>query len=94
MASYIPVFYYLGLINAIAFIAYGIDKHKAKRHKWRISESTLLLTAALGGSIGAWAGMKTWRHKTMHKKFKYGIPAIITLQIGLTLWWLAHDKGF
>ena len=73
--------YYLLGINAVAFIMYGIDKYKAKKAKWRISEATLLLLAVLGGSIGAWMGMKVWHHKTMHKKFKYGIPAILLIQI-------------
>ena len=75
--------YYLLAINAIAFIVYGIDKYKAKKAKWRIPEATLLLLAVLGGSIGAWMGMKVWHHKTMHKKFKYGIPAILLIQIAL-----------
>ena len=75
--------YYLLAINAVAFIVYGIDKYKAKKAKWRISEATLLLLAVLGGSIGAWMGMKVWHHKTMHKKFKYGIPAILLIQIAL-----------
>ena len=75
--------YYLIAINAVAFIMYGIDKYKAKKAKWRISEATLLLLAVLGGSIGAWMGMKVWHHKTMHKKFKYGIPTILLIQIAL-----------
>ena len=75
--------YYLLAINAVAFIMYGIDKYKAKKAKWRIPEATLLLLAVLGGSIGAWMGMKVWHHKTMHKKFKYGIPAILLIQIAL-----------
>ncbi len=75
--------YYFLAINAVAFIVYGIDKYKAKKAKWRISEATLLLLAVLGGSIGAWIGMKVWHHKTMHKKFKYGIPAILLMQIAL-----------
>lgn len=75
--------YYLLAINAVAFIVYGIDKYKAKKAKWRISEATLLLLAVLGGSLGAWMGMKVWHHKTMHKKFKYGIPAILLIQIAL-----------
>ena len=75
--------YYLLAINAVAFIVYGIDKYKAKKAKWRIPETTLLLLAVLGGSIGAWMGMKVWHHKTMHKKFKYGIPAILLIQIAL-----------
>ena len=75
--------YYLLAINAVAFIVYGIDKYKAKKAKWRISEATLLLLAVVGGSIGAWMGMKVWHHKTMHEKFKYGIPAILLIQIAL-----------
>ena len=75
--------YYLLGINAVTFIVYGIDKYKAKKAKWRISEATLLLLAVLGGSIGAWMGMKVWHHKTMHKNFKYGIPAILLKQIAL-----------
>ena len=75
--------YYLLAINAVAFIMYGIDKYKAKKAKWRIPEATLLLLAVLGGSIGAWMGMKVWHHKTMHKKCKYGIPAILLIQIAL-----------
>lgn len=74
---------YLLAINAVTFIVYNIDKYKAKKAKWRISEATLLLLAVLGGSIGAWIGMKVWHHKTMHKKFKYGIPAILLIQIAL-----------
>ena len=70
--------YYLFAINIVSFFLYGIDKYKAKKNQWRISEATLLTMAAIGGSIGAWAGMRLWHHKTMHKKFKYGIPVIIT----------------
>jgi uncharacterized membrane protein YsdA (DUF1294 family) len=68
-------------LNVITFFVYGIDKWKAKKGKWRISEATLLILAAVGGSIGAWCGVKVWHHKTLHKKFRYGIPAIIILQI-------------
>lgn len=75
--------YYLFAINAITFVVYGIDKYKAKKTKWRISEATLLLLAVLGGSIGAWMGMRVWHHKTMHRKFKYGIPALLLMQIAL-----------
>ena len=84
--------YYLFAVNILAFVLYGIDKYKAKRNKWRISEAALLTVAVIGGSIGAWAGMRLWHHKTMHKKFKFGIPAIIILQVALmvyihkTLW--------
>ena len=50
--------YYLLAINTVTFIMYGIDKYKAKKAKWCIPEATLLLLAVLGGSIGAWMGMK------------------------------------
>lgn len=63
---------YLLLANVVTFIAYGIDKYKAKKGKWRISEATLLVMAFVGGSIGAWLGMKAFHHKTMHKKFYIG----------------------
>lgn len=75
------VLIYLVAINIVTFFVYGIDKWKAKRSKWRIEESTLLWWAAAGGSIGALFGMKAWHHKTMHKKFKYGVPAILMAQI-------------
>lgn len=74
---------YLVLVNAATFLVYGIDKLKAKRGKWRIPESTLLLLAAIGGSLGAWLGMKVWHHKTMHKKFQYGVPLLLFLQLAL-----------
>lgn len=80
------VLIYLAAINVVTFFMYGIDKWKAKRSKWRISESALLWMAVIGGSIGAWIGIKIWHHKTMHKKFKYGVPAIIILQIAATIY--------
>ena len=74
---------YLVLINVITFIGYGIDKLKDKKGRWRIPESTLLLLAIIGGSIGAWYGVKVWHHKTLHKKFTYGIPLILAVQLVL-----------
>ncbi len=59
--------YYLIVINVVTFLVYGVDKLKAKQGSWRISEATLLILAAIGGSIGALLGMKVWHHKTMHK---------------------------
>ena len=76
---------YFVTINVATFLVYGVDKWKAKRSKWRITEAALLLLAVLGGSIGAWLGMKVWHHKTMHKKFKYGIPLIIIVQVAVVL---------
>lgn len=72
---------YISVVNVITFIIYGIDKLKAKEHWWRISEFTLLLLAIVGGSVGAWFGMKFFHHKTLHKKFKYGVPVIFFLQV-------------
>ena len=73
-------------LNLLTFIIYGIDKRKAKKAKWRIPESTLILLALLGGSIGAWLGIKAWRHKTQHAKFYIGIPLIISGQIILLIY--------
>lgn len=75
------VLIYLATINGLTFFLYGIDKWKAKHAKWRVSEATLIWLSVFGGSMGAWLGMKTWHHKTQHKKFKYGTPLILLLQI-------------
>lgn len=77
---------YLVIINVITFLLYGTDKWKAKRSRWRIPESALLGMAAVGGSVGAWLGMRVWHHKTQHKKFRYGVPAILVAQIVLLAW--------
>ena len=79
---------YLALVNAVAFLLMLVDKIKAKKNLWRIKESTLILSAVLGGSIGALAGMYTFRHKTLHRKFTIGIPAILILQIAAVLYFL------
>ncbi len=85
------VLQYLAIINVATFFTYGLDKWKAKRSKWRIREAALLTLAVLGGSIGAWLGMKVWHHKTQHKKFKYGIPAIIIMQ-AIIIWYFFFRK--
>ena len=82
------VLIYLVVINVVTFFMYGIDKWKAKNSKWRIRETALLGLAVLGGSIGAWLGMKVWHHKTQHKKFKYGVPAIIIVQLALIVYFI------
>ncbi len=105
---------YLAFINVVTFFMYGIDKwrstsgrllptgrKKAKNSKWRIRETALLGLAVLGGSIGAWLGMKVWHHKTQHKggnrdidnivggyQFKYGVPAIIIVQLALIVYFI------
>jgi len=77
---------WLVIINLVTFFAFGVDKWKAKRKEKndavrRIPEKTLLLLSALGGSVGALLGMKVWRHKTLHKAFRIGVPVILALQI-------------
>ena len=86
---------YLAAMNVVAFFLYGIDKWKAKRSKWRVSEATLIWLAVLGGSVGAWLGMKAWHHKTQHAKFKYGLPLILLMQLAVAIgiWYLVnHDS--
>ena len=80
------VLIYLAVINVVTFFMFGIDKWKAKKSKWRVRETALLGLAVLGGSIGAWLGMKVWHHKTLHIKFKYGIPVIIIIQLVLSVY--------
>ena len=75
------VFIYLVIINLIAFLLMAMDKSRARKHQWRIPEKTLFLSAILGGSIGAIAGMYTFHHKTRHWYFVIGMPAILVAQI-------------
>ena len=77
---------YLLIVNATAFLLMLVDKIKAKKNRWRIKESTLMLWAAIGGSIGALAGMYTFRHKTLHRKFTIGIPLILAAQIAAVVY--------
>lgn len=77
--------YYLIFINIITFLAYGIDKLKAMKHKWRISEKVLIGLAAIGGFVGAFAGMQIFRHKTKHLKFVIGVPVIAIVWITVVI---------
>ena len=77
---------YLIIINAAAFVLMLADKINAKRGAWRVPEATLMTVAAIGGSVGALAGMYTFRHKTKHIKFTLGIPLILAVQVGLAIW--------
>ena len=72
---------YFFTINALGFLLMLVDKHKARKNRWRIPEATLMGIAALGGSIGSLIGMYTVRHKTKHLKFAIGIPLILILQL-------------
>lgn len=86
---------YLLLINLVTFIVYGVDKLKAKRDWWRIPEKTLLLFAIFGGSVGALLGMNVFHHKTLHNRFRYGIPVILIIQVllfvGVKIWLTVHS---
>lgn len=81
---------YIVFINLVSFMMFGIDKYKARRGQWRISEATLLAVAAIGGSIGAWMGMKVWHHKTLHSKFRYGVPIVLLAHIALMAYFCGH----
>ena len=76
-------FVYLVIVNIVGFVMMGIDKKKAIRGAWRIPEASLFLVALIGGSIGSILGMQTFRHKTKHWYFKYGMPAILILQVAV-----------
>lgn len=77
---------YVLLINVIAFLMYGVDKSKARRHAWRIPEKVLLGVAVIGGSVGALLGMSVFHHKTRKPKFYIGVPLIMILEFGLAAW--------
>ena len=90
------ILYYICAINLITFLLYGIDKIKSRRGAWRIPEAKLLLLAAIGGSVGAIIGMHLFHHKTLHKKFTLGIPAILVGQLALLallIYWNARYLG-
>lgn len=76
---------YMILINGAAFVLCGIDKRRAVKHKWRISEATLLTVSAAGGAVGMLVAMKLFRHKTKHKKFTITVPLFIILHIAVIL---------
>ena len=86
MKLYEIVLYYLLTINIFTMYTFFLDKSKAKNHKWRIKERTLFLLSIMGESLGALLGMKLFKHKTKHWYFKYGIPAILVIQIALMIY--------
>lgn len=76
---------YLIIMNVLGFALMGIDKHKAIHRQYRIPEKTLFLSSILGGSVGTWAGMYVFRHKTKHWYFVVGMPFILFMQVGAVL---------
>ena len=85
--------YYICPVNVFAFAMFGYDKWCAMNGKYRIPESVLLSLAVIGGSVGAWCGMKVWHHKTLHRKFRYGLPLMILLQIIGILYLFLMNSG-
>ena len=78
---------YLFLINALALTLMLLDKHFARTHHWRIPERTLLLAAAMGGSLGALIGMYAFHHKTKHPKFYIALPILLGIHLLILAWW-------
>jgi uncharacterized membrane protein YsdA (DUF1294 family) len=74
---------YLIAVNIVAFVIMGVDKYKAQRHKWRISELSIFAIGIIGGGAGIFLGMSTFHHKTKHLKFTLGIPVVLILNIAM-----------
>lgn len=85
---------YFIIVNMIGFALMGIDKWKARKGAFRIPESTLFVIAIIGGSIGSIAGMYTFRHKTRHWYFVYGMPAILLLQLAFIFFLMRSPLTF
>ena len=79
---------YILFMNLFSFLLFGIDKRRAKKNAWRISEQALLMSAFLSGAFGAYAGMKVFRHKTRHRLFTVLVPLAMILWLALTGWLL------
>ena len=84
---------YLLIVNALGFYMMWSDKRKAIKDAWRTPERNFFIIALIGGSVGCWAGMQTFRHKTKHIKFTVGIPMILLLQIMAVLWITGQGDG-
>ena len=88
------LFGYLLAVNLLAFCLFALDKKKARKGLWRISESMLFLWAFLGGTLGALLGMKTFHHKTKHQKFRVGLPLLLLFQITLIICFFVDESLF
>lgn len=73
-------------MSLIGFALMGIDKYKAQHDRWRIPERILMLIALLGGSPGVWLGMRVFHHKTLHRLFSWGVPAIFAAEAALAVY--------
>lgn len=72
---------YLGVVNVVTFALFAYDKYCAQHDRWRVRESTLLFWSAIGGALGAGIAMELCHHKTLHLKFKFGVPLLLFVQI-------------
>lgn len=81
---------YLVIINIVSFTLMGIDKRRAKRGEWRISEAALFTSALLFGGLGSTIGMWHFRHKTRHWYFVVGMPLILITEIAIIILILMH----
>lgn len=79
------IWIYSCVINLITFLMYGADKWKAVHKRWRIPEAVLIVTACAGGSVGGLLGMYAFHHKTRKPAFRFGLPAVLVLQILLLI---------
>lgn len=77
---------YLILVNTAAFVLMGMDKRRARKGTWRVSEKALFLPAVLGGALGGVLGMRRFHHKTRHWYFRFGLPLLLILQIAGLCW--------
>lgn len=84
---------YLAAVNLAAFALMGLDKRRARRGDWRISEKALFLPAVLGGALGGLLGMRVFHHKTKHWYFRFGMPALLIVQVILAGWIAARILG-
>jgi len=82
------VLIYLAAVNIVAFVIMGIDKYKAQRHKWRISETSIFVVGLVGGGLGVLLGMGFFHHKTKHLKFILGIPVEVIMNIAMFVYLL------
>ena len=85
-ALFIPFIIFAGIMNVIAFLVFGIDKHYAKTGKWRVKESTLFILSALFGAVGAFVGMRVYHHKTKKPRFRIIIPVLAAAQLAVIVW--------
>lgn len=90
VAVHTALLIWLAGVNVVTFALYGIDKHRAKKGRWRIPERTLLLLPLLGGSVGGILGMAAFHHKTSHWYFRVGLPVIFLLQAAAAVYLAAR----